>query len=216
MSEGNDTISKRPKRPHSSMFVPFLIRLACLDMDAEFASCATLHMDSVTPQNIRDSNRPEAGKYLLGFLDEPPKKKARAPKAKTAPSNGPRGRRGNTGKLAKLMEISPDIFFEVRALLFLYQQIGSFIRHLTMEVASYLHPRDLLRLGRTNKFIRNTVVSKSFRQIWKTALSSIEVPFPPESIYEQLSEPGLSALLFDRDCSIPVSAYFLRGREFYY
>lgn len=75
-----------------------------------------------------------------------------------------------------------------------------------MQVASYLHPRDLLRLARTNKFIRNTVVSKSFRQVWKTSLSIIEVPLPPESIYKQLPEPALSALLFERDCSFPVNA----------
>lgn len=119
MFEGNSTVSRQPKRPHSSVSVPFLIRTASLVVHAEIARYGTLH--SVTPHNISDSHRPDVAKDLLDFLNEPPKKKIRAPKAKPAPSNGRSGRRGNTGKLARLMDISPDIFFEVCAFLFLSQ-----------------------------------------------------------------------------------------------
>ncbi|KAH9895869.1 hypothetical protein C8Q73DRAFT_689832 [Cubamyces lactineus] len=84
--------------------------------------------------------------------------------------------RGNTGKLASLMHLPMDIFY---------------------EVASNLHPLDLLHMARTSKYLRSIVLSRKCKFLWTASLSEIDgLPSCPTG----MSEPAYVALVFGRLC----------------
>ncbi|KAI0755804.1 hypothetical protein C8Q74DRAFT_1452363 [Fomes fomentarius] len=81
------------------------------------------------------------------------------------------------GKLSMLINMPLDVFF---------------------EIASCLHPLDLLHLARTSKLLRAILLSRSSTSAWKAALSSADSSIP--TVPPGLSEPAYAALLFDRIC----------------
>ncbi|KAI0327467.1 hypothetical protein GY45DRAFT_1308667 [Cubamyces sp. BRFM 1775] len=102
--------------------------------------------------------------------------------------------RGNTGKLASLMHLPMDIFF---------------------EVASHLHPLDLLHVSRTSKYLRSIVISRKCKFLWTASLSKIDgLPPCPAG----MSEPSYVALVFGHLCMLcgasraPWSSYAIRLR----
>ncbi|KAG8964441.1 hypothetical protein FRC05_003815 [Tulasnella sp. 425] len=68
------------------------------------------------------------------------------------------------------------------------------------EILAFLAPLDLLNLARTNKALRNHLMSKRSRGAWKAARAATE---PPVSICPKaMSEPQLAVLLFTKDCTV--------------
>ncbi|KAH9847111.1 hypothetical protein C2E23DRAFT_742536, partial [Lenzites betulinus] len=80
--------------------------------------------------------------------------------------------------LSDLMRMPVDIFF---------------------EIASRLHPLDILHVARTSTHLRSILLSRKTRTVWKASLSAIgDLPPCPED----MSEPAYAALLFDKICTV--------------
>ncbi|KAF8607776.1 hypothetical protein BDV93DRAFT_603553 [Ceratobasidium sp. AG-I] len=89
-------------------------------------------------------------------------------------------RRGKAaqGSLANIVEVPLDVF---------------------AEIASYLHPLDILSLARSTKYFRKLIMQPSAKHIWHAA--GRNVPGLPECP-PHLSEPAYAALIFQKTCSI--------------
>ncbi|KAI0354354.1 hypothetical protein OH77DRAFT_1425915 [Trametes cingulata] len=123
--------------------------------------------------------------FAARTAEEPPKKRARRSKAAEDPASaaGPstsRTVKGRTylGKLAGLLQVPMDVFF---------------------EIFSHLHPSDLLRASRTSKDLRSVLLSRKNRFVWVASLAGVE-GLPP--CPEDMSEPAYASLLFDRFCAL--------------
>lgn len=81
------------------------------------------------------------------------------------------------GTLEKLIDIFMDIF---------------------SEVASYLSPVDLLQLSRASRKLRNLLLSRQSKHIWKASRDAIEMPPCPDD----LSEPRYASLVFETNCDV--------------
>ncbi|OJT07262.1 hypothetical protein TRAPUB_1891 [Trametes pubescens] len=88
----------------------------------------------------------------------------------------PTGR--NVGKLMGVMKMPLDVFF---------------------EIASHLHPLDVLQLSRVSNELRGMLLSRQSRHIWIAARKNIDPPFP--DIELAISEPKLAHLLFEQVCN---------------
>jgi hypothetical protein len=79
--------------------------------------------------------------------------------------------------------------------------------YLDVQVFSFLHPYDLLRLSRTTKTLRGLLMARSARSTWIQALAAVP-DLPPRP--EDLSEYAWTRLLFDGVChvSLVVDSYF--------
>ncbi|KAI0773190.1 hypothetical protein BD413DRAFT_314671 [Trametes elegans] len=67
------------------------------------------------------------------------------------------------------------------------------------EIASHLHPLDLLHIARTNKYLRSVLLHRSSRFVWKASLNGVAgLPTCPED----MDEPAYSGLLFEPHCSV--------------
>ncbi|KAF8503939.1 hypothetical protein BU17DRAFT_101596 [Hysterangium stoloniferum] len=85
-----------------------------------------------------------------------------------------RGR--NAGKLAKLLEMPMDIFY---------------------EVCSHVEPVDLLHVARTSKHFHTMLMSRESKPLWRAARSNcVGLPDCPSDI----SEATYARLLFEKDC----------------
>ncbi|KAL0581939.1 hypothetical protein V5O48_000169 [Marasmius crinis-equi] len=77
---------------------------------------------------------------------------------------------------------------------------------IVFEIFTYLEPKDILHLSRTTKPLRNILLSKDSRPIWRVAfhnfnhLARQEAPVPPLPF--DLNEPQYAKLLFDRSCEV--------------
>jgi hypothetical protein len=77
----------------------------------------------------------------------------------------------------------------------------SFSFRTLLQVAKYLHPRDLLYLARTSKSLRAILMTKNARHIWAVSLGNIKrLP----GCFEDMSEPQYAAFLFEQVCSAKV------------
>ncbi|KAI0354355.1 hypothetical protein OH77DRAFT_1425917 [Trametes cingulata] len=92
-----------------------------------------------------------------------------------------------SGKLAGIMTVPMDVFF---------------------EIMSHLHPADLLRLARTSKRVRAAVLSRASRSLWKGALARV-AGLPP--CPEGMCEPAYAALVFGRNCFLCGEGRAFRG-----
>lgn len=70
------------------------------------------------------------------------------------------------------------------------------------QIASHLHPLDVLQLSRVSNELRSMLLSRQSRHIWIAARKNIEPPFP--DIEMAISEPKLAHLLFEQVCSVSV------------
>ncbi|CAE6481392.1 unnamed protein product [Rhizoctonia solani] len=70
---------------------------------------------------------------------------------------------------------------------------------LFMEIASHVHPGDLISLIRTTKFFRTLLLVRSSAPVWKRSLSSVRgLPPCPTG----MMEPQYAALMFSEHCTI--------------
>ena len=67
-----------------------------------------------------------------------------------------------------------------------------------LQVASHLHPRDILHLARATKHFNGMLMSKDSRPVWRAAFQNVDAPECPND----LSEPLYAALLYDRTCMV--------------
>ncbi|THH03238.1 hypothetical protein EW145_g6415 [Phellinidium pouzarii] len=92
-------------------------------------------------------------------------------------SAAPRARRRRVvGKLAMMMSMPIDVFF---------------------EIAHYIGPDDLLRLSRSSKALRDLLMSKASRMIWRAAEKLVGLPECPMD----LSSPQYASFIFDTFCT---------------
>ncbi|KDQ57882.1 hypothetical protein JAAARDRAFT_78398 [Jaapia argillacea MUCL 33604] len=118
--------------------------------------------------------------YRFGTLDRPRPaelKRWQRPAQVWIPDTrgkAPRGR--NVGKLANIMSIPMDVFF---------------------EITSKLCPVDILQLGRASKRFRSTFMSRSSKHVWVAARRN--VPGLPDCPPD-LDEPQYANLLFEHNC----------------
>ncbi|KAI0713465.1 hypothetical protein C8Q76DRAFT_843566 [Earliella scabrosa] len=108
-----------------------------------------------------------------------PRRKAQKPVENTK-GKKPVGR--NVGKLLQIMNMPVDVFF---------------------EIASHLHPLDLLHLSRVSNELRDTLMSKKSRGVWIEARKRVEPPLP--DCPDDLSEPQYASLVFERSCIVSTS-----------
>ncbi|TDL24417.1 hypothetical protein BD410DRAFT_785875 [Rickenella mellea] len=81
------------------------------------------------------------------------------------------------GKLSQLINMPVDIF---------------------IEIASHLTPLDLLHMARSSKRLRQNLMSKHSRPIWRTARNSLRMPdCPPD-----MSEPQYAHFTFTKNCYV--------------
>ncbi|EMD36275.1 hypothetical protein CERSUDRAFT_124209 [Gelatoporia subvermispora B] len=66
-----------------------------------------------------------------------------------------------------------------------------------LEIASWSHPMTLIQLSRTSKGLRDMLMSKTARMVWRAALYNIP-DLPPCA--PDLAEPRYAALVFDKIC----------------
>ncbi|KAL5482915.1 hypothetical protein ACEPAI_9510 [Sanghuangporus weigelae] len=91
------------------------------------------------------------------------------------PKRKPQLRKSDLGKLARVLDLSVEIF---------------------CEIANYLTPVDLLQLSRTSRSLREFILSKSSRAIWVACLSATGIPACPPD----MSEPQYANLYFEKEC----------------
>ncbi|KAH8115088.1 hypothetical protein DFH11DRAFT_144926 [Phellopilus nigrolimitatus] len=87
-----------------------------------------------------------------------------------------RNSRRKLGKLAMMMSMPIDVF---------------------CEIARYLGPHDLLRMARTSKALRNLLMTKDSKPIWRAAEDSVGLPECPLD----LSSPQYASFIFDAFCT---------------
>lgn len=73
------------------------------------------------------------------------------------------------------------------------------------QMAGHLDPLDLLHLSRTCRRIRDLLMSKRSAPIWRAARDNLSLPSCPTD----LNEPQYAKLLFDTDCHVCYSTYFV-------
>ncbi|GJE93546.1 hypothetical protein PsYK624_097050 [Phanerochaete sordida] len=154
-----DNAARRPTEPvHPRAEQPFsepLYSHPRATTSADQSSLLTTKCKNAIPQSKADV---PAG-------SEPPKPaaKRRARGSRTA------------GKLAPLLEMPVDIWF---------------------EIVSHLTPKDLLHLSRTSKHFRAMFMHRAQKHLWAAARRNVGLPDPPEHI----SEPRVAAVLFSSTC----------------
>lgn len=79
-------------------------------------------------------------------------------------------------KLAALFELPLDIIY---------------------EILSHLHPAHLLNVSRTNKALRQILMCKNARSVWRSSFANAQ-DVPP--VPDDLTEPQYARLLFDKSC----------------
>lgn len=93
-------------------------------------------------------------------------------------------KRGNAGKLAKLIDMPLDVFFEVSSLLSFASYNATFIScHDRPQITSKLKPVDILQLSRVSKDFRSMFMSRGSRHVWVAARRNIpSLPKCPDDL----------------------------------
>ncbi|KAH7316389.1 hypothetical protein B0J17DRAFT_351532 [Rhizoctonia solani] len=113
------------------------------------------------------------GKDRVSEAQKSPPRKVRRTRAK---SRKRRSRKEQIKSLDRFVDIPMEIF---------------------TQIVSYLFPKDIITLSRSNKSLRNLLMRRSSRHIWINAMKNVEgLPPCPSDI----TEPRYLSLLFARDC----------------
>ncbi|RPD59164.1 hypothetical protein L226DRAFT_510293 [Lentinus tigrinus ALCF2SS1-7] len=118
-----------------------------------------------------DKLKPKVGeRHLFRY------RRAKTPKqVENTKGKPPKGR--NVGKLMQVLNVPVDVF---------------------LEIASHLHPLDVLHLSRTSIELREMLMSRNMRSIWIAARKKIDPPMP--DCPDGLSEPQYASLVFETHC----------------
>ncbi|KAK0220349.1 hypothetical protein IW262DRAFT_1494435 [Armillaria fumosa] len=81
---------------------------------------------------------------------------------------------------------------------FFKSQLADVPLEIYLEIFSYLHPVDLLRLARTTKRFRSFLMSRSVLSLWKRARSYVD-PLP--RMFPLTSEPEIADFMFEKGCN---------------
>ena len=119
-------------------------------------------------------------------------------KARITNSTGTKRSR-KAGKLAGIMRMPVDIFFEVRTRLStIYITLMSACL-MVPQISVHLMPLDLLHLARTSRGLRELLLKRSAAFIWRAALANVpDLPPCPDN----MSELAYSSFLFDKFCQV--------------
>ncbi|KAI5123144.1 hypothetical protein M0805_000847 [Coniferiporia weirii] len=118
------------------------------------------------------SSRRQLGRLQRIVIGE----KSKAMRLKKQSGPVPKSRKSrSSGKLALMLQVPVDVF---------------------CEIAGHLSPLDLLHLARSTQGLRDMLMSKSARPIWRAALKVLGIPECPSDI----SEPQLVSLMFEKSC----------------
>ncbi|KAH8116084.1 hypothetical protein DFH11DRAFT_1506935 [Phellopilus nigrolimitatus] len=99
-------------------------------------------------------------------------------------SSKPGNSRRLTGRLSLIMTMPVDVF---------------------CEIACQMTPADLLSMARSSKSLRELLMSKSSKQIWRAAEDAVGLPeCPPD-----LSSPQYASLIFDKFCMVRFLSFML-------
>ncbi|KAI0739390.1 hypothetical protein C8Q80DRAFT_1198414 [Daedaleopsis nitida] len=113
-----------------------------------------------------------------GNVTLPSRKRARKENESSSKPQRNKGAR-LVGKLTKLIDMPLDVFY---------------------EIASHLHPLDLLHMMRTSKMLRFILRSRTSTSVWRAAFTTIDSFMQMPPVPPGMSEPRFAALLFDRFC----------------
>lgn len=132
--------------------------------------------------------------------------KFKAPKKVASKQKGKQPKKNrNTAKLSKLPDMPLDILYDVS------YRINSFVDDgidndatRRLQIFSFVHPVDLLRISWASKPLRNVLTSKSSRQVWITAFDNIPEVRRPLPCPQELTEIGYANLIYESHCMVCV------------
>lgn len=106
------------------------------------------------------------------------------------------------GELWIVPHMPVDILFEVSACFPRPRHDHLNIDLPVLQIFSHLDPKDLLNLSRTTHFLREIVISRQSRHIWRTSLANVRAlpPCPAD-----LTEIEYASLAFDDYCHVSSS-----------
>ena len=139
--------------------------------------------------------------WLKAFPPEPapnahgprriPKRKKKKPGKKPANDR-------NVGKLAGILKMPLDVFYEVCGLRPSVHRLAWILTRWHMQIVSYMHPSDLLRISRVSKHFRSMLMTKNAVSFWRAARKTIGMPNPPPD----LNDAQYVALIFENVCNV--------------
>ncbi|KAJ3751301.1 hypothetical protein DFH05DRAFT_1470822 [Lentinula detonsa] len=143
---------------------------------------------SNSPQNVTATQSLEHGEQDDEEQEERPRKRAKRISAESS------------GKKAKKKGIASKQLRRVRGKLGLLERLAKDApMEVILEVFCHLEPRDLLRLARTSRELRNLLMSKTLENIWRAARQNVE-DLPP--CPHDLSEPQYAFLIYEPICHL--------------
>jgi hypothetical protein len=152
------------------------------DEGPESSSATASETDDYVEDASEDESEYEDGvKGRISGFNKPKigSKPSKRPRTSSSPKQvkGKGSRKGrNLGKLAQLVNMPLDVFF---------------------EITSQLQPLDILQLSRVSKHFRSTFASRRSRHVWVAARKNIpDMPDCPDD----LTEPQYASLMFEHNC----------------
>ncbi|KAF9525172.1 hypothetical protein CPB83DRAFT_860123 [Crepidotus variabilis] len=76
-----------------------------------------------------------------------------------------------------------------------------------LEIFSYVYPTDLHTLARISKKVRNCLMNKKSKYIWRATFMNVDPPLPDTP--EGMSEPAFAKMVFCEGCKKPVEMFSL-------
>lgn len=108
--------------------------------------------------------------------------------------------RTQEGSLSLINSMPIDVLYEVRIYQYLHR-VSLGINTYRLQIFTYLHPQDILSLSRSTHRLRQLLMTRDAKFVWKSALSNVHgFPFCPPD----LSEPQFASLAFDEECHVSV------------
>ncbi|KAJ2924602.1 hypothetical protein H1R20_g12497, partial [Candolleomyces eurysporus] len=107
--------------------------------------------------------------------------------------NGPTNNAGSRGSKRKRVNLEG----KATETLSTVEMLSELPLDIFCEIASWLHPMDLLHLAQTSKLLRRVMLSRTNRVIWTRSMKAFE-DLPP--CPEDLAEPRYAYLMFSRHC----------------
>lgn len=138
--------------------------------------------------------------WLKAFPPEPaPDSRGprRIPKRKRKPGKKSAYNR-NVGKLAGIMKVPLDIFYEVRRTPSFRRLGRTLCRLCYMQIVSYMHPSDLLHISRVSKHFGSMLMTRNAVSFWRAARRTIDMPDPPPDF----NDAQYIALIFEHVCNV--------------